>query len=170
MVFCRRGGYRDVKRERRPVLITSAERSQDDQMRQRQIRYVLMMSIRAVSLILAAVLVSAHVPLLWLWIPLCLLGMLVVPWLAVILANDRPPKSRHRIAYYLHRERHRPEPPHVSTLPSQPRGYGDGPDDAGSDGAGFGGAGSDGVGFGGDGLGGDEPRRARPPRVIDAED
>ncbi len=95
-----------MRREHRPVLITDAERSQDDQLRAREIRYVLMMSIRAISLVVAAVLVSAHAPLLWLWIPICLAGMLLVPWFAVILANDRPPKSRHRIAYYLHRERH----------------------------------------------------------------
>jgi Flp pilus assembly protein TadB len=95
-----------VKRERRPVLITDAERSQDDQLRAREIRYVLMMSIRAISLVTAAVLVSVHAPLLWLWIPICVLGMILIPWFAVILANDRPPKSRYRIAYRLHRERH----------------------------------------------------------------
>jgi len=32
----------------RPVIITDAERSHDDQLRSRQIRYLIMMSIRAV--------------------------------------------------------------------------------------------------------------------------
>jgi hypothetical protein len=97
-----------VKRDPRPTVITDAERSQHDQLRSREIRYVLMMSFRAVSLLAAAILVGTHAPLLWLWIPICLFGMLVVPWLAVILANDRPPKPQYRWA-----NRHRHEPPPV---------------------------------------------------------
>jgi hypothetical protein len=31
-------------------------------------------------------------------VPICLIGMVVVPWLAVMLANDRPPKRRPRPA------------------------------------------------------------------------
>jgi hypothetical protein len=75
-------------------LITNAEESQDDQLRYREVRYLLMMSFRAVCLVAAAVLAAAHAPLLWLWIPICLFGMLAVPWLAVILANDRPRRRR----------------------------------------------------------------------------
>jgi uncharacterized membrane protein len=86
-----------VKRDRRPVLITDARRSPQAELRYREIRYVLMMSIRAVCLVVAAVLVSAHVPLLWVWLPLCFFGMLVVPWLAVIWANDRLPKDPYRL-------------------------------------------------------------------------
>lgn len=81
----------------RPVLITDAEPSQDDQLRRRQIRYVLMMGLRALCLILAAVLVTIRVPMLWLWVTLCGLGMVLLPWLAVILANDGPPKEQHRL-------------------------------------------------------------------------
>jgi fatty acid desaturase len=62
-----------------------------------------MMGFRALSLLAAAILVGTHAPLLWLWIPICLFGMLVVPWLAVLLANDRPPKRRHRPAERMHR-------------------------------------------------------------------
>jgi uncharacterized membrane protein len=80
----------------RPILITDASRSQDDQLHSRQVRYVVMMSIRAVCLIVGAILVSANAPLLWLWLPLCGAGMILIPWLAVLLANDRPPKERHR--------------------------------------------------------------------------
>lgn len=79
------------------MLITDAEHSRDDQLKRRQVRYVLMMLVRAVCLVLAAVLVSVHAPLPWLWAPLLLLGMVLVPWLAVILANDRPPKAEHRL-------------------------------------------------------------------------
>ncbi|MBG0559980.1 DUF3099 domain-containing protein [Actinoplanes aureus] len=82
------------KQPERPVLITNAARSQDDQLRSRQIRYVTMMSVRAGCLILGAVLISAKVPLLPLWLALCALGMVLLPWMAVLIANDRPPKSK----------------------------------------------------------------------------
>jgi hypothetical protein len=83
-----------VRRKARPVLITNAEQSQDDQLHHREVRYLLMMSFRAVCLVAAAVLAGVHAPLLWLWIPICLFGMIAVPWLAVILANDRPRPRR----------------------------------------------------------------------------
>lgn len=78
-----------MRRRARPVVITNAERSQDDQLHSREVRYILMMTFRALCLVAAAVLASVHAPLLWLWIPICLVGMVAVPWLAVILANDR---------------------------------------------------------------------------------
>jgi len=84
----------DVRRRARPVVITNAEQSQDDQLHYREVRYLLMMSVRAVCLVAAAVLAAVHAPLLWLWIPICLFGMIAVPWLAVILANDRPRPRR----------------------------------------------------------------------------
>lgn len=87
----------------RPVLITDAERSLDDQLRNRQIRYATMMGLRLVCLIVGAVLVGLRVPLLWLWLPLCIAGMVVLPWMAVLVANDRPPKERHRISRIWHR-------------------------------------------------------------------
>lgn len=58
-----------------------------------------MMSVRVGCLIVGAVLVTAEVPLLWLWLSICAVGMILVPWLAVLLANDRPPKDRHRVGY-----------------------------------------------------------------------
>ncbi|MFC0531125.1 DUF3099 domain-containing protein [Phytohabitans kaempferiae] len=90
------------RKAQRPILITDADRSQADQLRSRKVRYVLMMSVRGVCLLLAAILVGVKAPLLWLWLPLCLLGMVLVPWLAVLLANDRPPKEQHRF-------RHKPQ-------------------------------------------------------------
>lgn len=83
-----------MRRRARPMVITNAEQSQDDQLHYREVRYLLMMSIRAVCLVAAAVLAAVHAPLLWLWIPICLIGMIAVPWLAVILANDRPRRRR----------------------------------------------------------------------------
>jgi hypothetical protein len=83
-----------VRRKARPVLITNAARSQDEQLHSREVRYLMMMSVRALSLVAIVVLVTSHVPLLWLWVPICLFGMLVVPWLAVIFANVGPPRRR----------------------------------------------------------------------------
>ena len=80
--------------KKQPVLITNAARSQSDQLRSRQIRYVTMMSARAACLIIGAVLVSVRPPLLPLWLVLCAAGMILLPWAAVLIANDRPPKSR----------------------------------------------------------------------------
>ncbi|GAA1605928.1 DUF3099 domain-containing protein [Actinoplanes couchii] len=82
------------KHPERPVLITDAARSQDDQLRGRQIRYVTMMSVRVACLILGGILISAQVPLLPLWLVLCALGMALLPWMAVLIANDRPPKTK----------------------------------------------------------------------------
>jgi Protein of unknown function (DUF3099) len=95
----------------RPVLITNAARSQDEQRRSREIRYVVMMSIRAVCLIVGAILVGVDAPLLWLWLPLCGLGMILLPWLAVIIANDRPPKEQHRLFGRLRHSRQPDAPP-----------------------------------------------------------
>jgi hypothetical protein len=91
-----------VKRQPPPVLITDAERSPDDQLRSRQIRYVGM---------------------LWLWVPLCVVGMVLLPWLAVIIANDRPPKERYRLSRRLHRAQPVERGPRVlPTQPGQPAG------------------------------------------------
>lgn len=97
------------RRGDRPVLITDAERSQEDQLRTREMRYITMMSLRAACLIAAVVLVSLQPPLVWLWVALCAVGMILLPWIAVVLANDRLPKEKHRW------RRHRP--PSQRTLP-----------------------------------------------------
>lgn len=108
-----------VKRQAyQPILITDAPRSQDDQLRGRQVRYLVMMSIRAVCLIVGALLVGAKAPLLWLWLPLCGIGMVLVPWLAVLVANDRPPKEQHRLGARL-RARQAPPAPAPRVLPAQ---------------------------------------------------
>jgi hypothetical protein len=101
----------------RPILITDAARSQDDQLRSREVRYIVMMSIRALCLVVGAVLVAADAPLLWLWLPMCALGMVLIPWLAVLLANDRPPKAEHRLSTRLHRGRQSETPPR--SLPAE---------------------------------------------------
>lgn len=94
-----------------PILITDASRSQAEQLSSRQVRYVVMMAVRVVCLIVGAILVGAKAPLLWLWLPLCGIGMVLVPWLAVLLANDRPPKEEHRFTNRLRRQQRDLSPP-----------------------------------------------------------
>ena len=80
--------------KKHPVLITDAAPSPDDQYRGRQIRYVSMMTLRAACLIAGAILVSVRPPLLAFWLILCAAGMVFLPWAAVLIANDRPAKTR----------------------------------------------------------------------------
>jgi DUF3099 family protein len=76
-------------RRAEPVLITEAEPSQDDQHAARKKRYVITMLIRGVSLVLAALTYQ----IVWLMLIFAVLGT-VLPWIAVVMANDRPPKKR----------------------------------------------------------------------------
>ncbi|RZT77015.1 DUF3099 family protein [Micromonospora violae] len=110
-----------VKRQAyQPILITDASRSQDDQLNSRQRRYVLMMGIRVLCIIVGAILVGANAPMLWLWLPLCGLGMVLIPWLAVLLANDRPPKEQHRLANRFHPSQRDDTPPMSLTAEARP--------------------------------------------------
>ncbi|GGJ77659.1 hypothetical protein GCM10010123_04600 [Pilimelia anulata] len=54
------------------------------------------MGIRAGCLILGAFLAGTDVPLLWLWLSMCAVAMVLLPWLAVLIANDRPAKRTPR--------------------------------------------------------------------------
>jgi hypothetical protein len=81
-----------VKRQQ-PVLITDAAEDPEREVRRREIRYVTMMLVRAGCLIAAAWLVVARPPLWGLWALLCAIAMVLLPWFAVLIANDRPPKK-----------------------------------------------------------------------------
>lgn len=72
----------------RPTLITTAPANNDDDFDHRRKRYAVMMTIRAVCVLAAALTYRIS---LWLALVLVLAGA-VIPWCAVILANDRPPK------------------------------------------------------------------------------
>ncbi len=78
-----------------PVLITRAAPSYDDQLARRKRRYLLMMSCRIPCLILAAVLHDT-----W-WLALAVLAVSVpLPWMAVLMANDRPPRKAEKVSGY----------------------------------------------------------------------
>jgi hypothetical protein len=87
----------------RPILITDARPSSDQQLRSRQVRYLVMMSIRLACLLLGAILLGLDAPLLWLWLPACAVGMVLFPWLAVLIANDRPVKDEHKLSRFTRR-------------------------------------------------------------------
>ena len=72
-----------------PIVITQAEPSFDDQLRARKKRYLITMSTR-VPLLVAA---TAFYHNLWIAIPLMLISI-PLPWMAVLIANDRPPRTR----------------------------------------------------------------------------
>jgi len=63
------------------VVITSAAQSRREELRRRELRYVLTMSVRVVAFILAVILF--HGVLRWIAVFLAL----VLPWLAVVIAN-----------------------------------------------------------------------------------
>jgi hypothetical protein len=77
-------------RHNEPVLITTAPESADDEYDRRRKRYAIMMASRAICVLVAALTYRYE-----LWIALVfVIGGAILPWSAVIMANDRPPKSR----------------------------------------------------------------------------
>ena len=82
-----------------PVLITSAEQSYEEQFKARKRKYIIMMVCRIPCLILAGVFVH-----IW-WLALLFVVISVpLPWIAVLIANDRPPRKSEKV------NRFRPEP------------------------------------------------------------
>ncbi|SEQ92540.1 Protein of unknown function [Lentzea xinjiangensis] len=75
-------------RREHPVLITSAAPSYQDQLAARRRRYAVMMSLRIPCFVLAVVFAD-----IW-WLALALILLSVpLPWMAVLIANDRPPRK-----------------------------------------------------------------------------
>ena len=74
----------------RPALITTAPESPDAEYDRRRKRYAIMMAIRALCVIAAALTYRMSLILAL----VCLIGGAIIPWCAVILANDGPPKKR----------------------------------------------------------------------------
>lgn len=87
-----------MRRSPRAVQITDAAPSAADERHHRERRYLAMMGIRALCLVLITVLVRQHAPLLVVWVPILVFGVLVVPWLAVILANGGSSRRSRRAA------------------------------------------------------------------------
>ena len=76
--------------EGRPVLITKAALPYEEEHRRRVRKYLTLMSFRVPALIFAAVAYN-----IWQngWVSLAIIAVSVpLPWMAVLIANDRPPR------------------------------------------------------------------------------
>lgn len=82
-------------RDDSPVLITEAQPSYDDQQAVRRRKYAIMMSCRIPCLVAAALIFQLWQ--LW-WLALIVLGISIpLPWMAVLIANDRPAKKKEHV-------------------------------------------------------------------------
>lgn len=78
-----------------PVLITDAARSYEEDLKARKKRYGLMMGMRIPCMVLAAVFYQTP------WIAVTLLILSIpLPWMAVLIANDRRPIKREVVNRY----------------------------------------------------------------------
>ncbi len=75
------------------TVITAAEPSQAEQLRSRQKRYLIMMGTRVLCLLGAAAAYGLEV--MWA-VPIFVVGLVTLPWMAVLIANDRPPLKASR--------------------------------------------------------------------------
>jgi len=74
------------------TVITEAEPSYDDQLKRRRIRYMIMMGMRVPFLIVACLLYQTP------WLALLVIAISVpLPWMAVLIANDRPARKRTKV-------------------------------------------------------------------------
>ena len=86
-----------VAEERRPdpVLITDAARSYEEELEDRKRRYAVMMGMRVPCMVLAAVFYQTP----WLAVTLLVISI-PLPWMAVLIANDRLPRKSETVNRY----------------------------------------------------------------------
>jgi len=82
-------------RDADPVLITDAQRSYEEELAVRKRRYKITMGMRIPCMILAAV--FYQIP--WLAVTLLVISI-PLPWIAVLIANDRLPQKREKVNTY----------------------------------------------------------------------
>ncbi len=78
------------------ALITSAPESSDDEYDRRRKKYAIMMAIRALCVVLAALTYQISLLLALAFV----VGGMVLPWCAVIIANDRPARKRATVSRF----------------------------------------------------------------------
>jgi hypothetical protein len=91
----RGGGVVKSERDDTPVLITEAAPSYEDAFATRKRRYLTMMALRMPCLILAGIFHDTW----WLALGFVLLSI-PLPWIAVLIANDRPPRKVEEVNRY----------------------------------------------------------------------
>lgn len=93
-------GRSQEPREGAPVLITEAAPSYADQFALRRRKYAIIMAARIPCLVLAGVFYQT-----W-WLALGLIVLSVpLPWVAVLIANDRPPRKAEQVHRFRRRSR-----------------------------------------------------------------
>ncbi len=114
-----RGGQRNAAD---PFLITRAETSLEEQHRARVRKYLWMMSFRVPALVLAGLVY------VWTTNPWWAIGIIALsiplPWMAVLIANDRPPRKRGEVQYYRFGAGRTVGPAELTTEPGGPAGPG----------------------------------------------
>src|SRR6476469_9859132 len=79
-------------RRAQATLITEADPSYDEQLKARRKRYVIMMSMRVPCLILATLLYQTP------WLAILVIAISIpLPWMAVLIANDRPARKAKKV-------------------------------------------------------------------------
>jgi Protein of unknown function (DUF3099) len=92
-------GPEPYERDDTPVLITEAEPSFEEQHAARKRKYITMMAMRFPCILLALIFHQT-----W-WLALGFLVLSVpLPWVAVLIANDRPPRKAERVSRYRRRQ------------------------------------------------------------------
>ena len=110
----------DFDAKGRPVLITAAAPSYEEQHRQRVRKYLTLMAFRIPALVLAAVAYGLwHNGLISL---LIVAASVPLPWMAVLIANDRPPRRPDEPRRYDGTRQHTPLFPTADRLALQPPG------------------------------------------------
>jgi hypothetical protein len=88
---------RHLRRSDQPILITEAPVNTDDEFDRRRKRYLVMMTIRAACIVGAATTFRLSG-----WLAAAfVVAALVLPWSAVLIANDRPPKQELRFRRFI---------------------------------------------------------------------
>lgn len=85
----------DPQHAANPVLITDAAMSYEEELAERKHRYKIMMGMRIPLMVMAGVFYT--IP--WLAVSLLILSI-PLPWMAVLIANDRLPKKREDVNRY----------------------------------------------------------------------
>lgn len=83
---------------REAILITQAQPSQEDQQRARVRRYLSLMAFRVPALLVAGLVYGATGSGL---LALAVIALSIpLPWVAVLIANDRPPREKGEVRHY----------------------------------------------------------------------
>ncbi|TDV40319.1 Protein of unknown function (DUF3099) [Actinophytocola oryzae] len=83
------------ERDDTPVLITEAAQSHDDDLAARKRKYLIMMAMRLPCLVLAGVFHDT-----WVLALVFIVISIPLPWIAVLIANDRPPRKAEQVNRY----------------------------------------------------------------------